>query len=61
MPSPFMGGYTKWNILEDKEIAEFKPFFGPVPEVISGLLEEEAKKIFDKTLLRMFGKNPKKI
>ncbi len=60
MPSPFMGGYSKWNILEDDGLEQFKSFFGKVPEVISGILEDEAKLIFDKTPLWMFGSNPEK-
>jgi tRNA(adenine34) deaminase len=55
LPSPFMGGYLKWDILRDKEISQFKPFFKEPPEVISGVLEPEAKKVFDKTPLWMFG------
>ena len=55
LPSLFVGGYSKWNILQDKEISQFKPFFGEPPEVISGVLEIEAKKIFNKTPLWMFG------
>lgn len=60
LPSPFMGGYTKWNILDDDELTEFKPFFGKPPEVVSGILEDEAKKVFDQTPLWMFGSNPKR-
>jgi tRNA(adenine34) deaminase len=47
VPSLFMGGFSKWKILQDKELSEFEKFFGKVPEVISGLLEDEAKKVFD--------------
>lgn len=46
--SPWMGGYTKWNILEDKDLLKFKPIFTDPPEVISGVLEEKAKKVFKK-------------
>jgi tRNA(adenine34) deaminase len=55
LPSPFMGGYSKWDILRDKEISQFKPYFTERPEVISGVLESEAKKVFNKTPLWMFG------
>jgi len=58
MPSKFMGGYSKWNILQDSELSQFKKFFGKPPIVISGVLESEAKKVFDKTSLWMFGFNP---
>lgn len=57
LPSPFMGGQSKWNIMEDKELEKFPPFFGPVPKVTGGVLEGEAKKVFDKTPLWMFGKD----
>ncbi|MFA5961880.1 MAG: nucleoside deaminase [Parcubacteria group bacterium] len=55
LPSPFMGGHTKWNILGNKKLSQFKPYFDAPPEVISGILEKEAKKIFNKTPLWMFG------
>lgn len=55
LPSPFMGGYSKWEILQDKELSQFPPFFKNPPEVIGGVLEVEAKKVFDKTPLWMFG------
>mgnify|MGYP000165091704 CR=1 FL=1 len=57
--SPFMGGHSKWNIMEDDELQHFPPFFGPKPEVIGGLLEPEAKKIFDEFGLWMFGEDSK--
>lgn len=60
LPSPFMGGFSRWKILEDKTMAKFKPFFGEPPIVISGVLESEAKKVFDKTPLWMFGSKIKK-
>lgn len=60
LPSPFMGGHSRWNIMEDKDLALFPPFFGSVPQVIGGLLEEEAKAVFDQTPMWMFGTNPKK-
>ena len=57
--SPFMGGYSKWNILQDQEIVQFKDYFAEPPEVIAGILENKAKKIFDQTPLWMFGSNSK--
>ncbi len=57
LPSPFMGGHSKWNIMEDEELHHFPPYFGPKPEVIGGLLEKEAKQIFDDFGLWMFGHN----
>jgi len=59
MKSPFMGGYSRWNIMQDEGLLTFKPFFGDqVPEIIAGVLQDEAKKVFDKTTLWMFGENP---
>ena len=55
LPSPFMGGFSKWNILKDQELSKFPPFFSESPEVIGSILEPEAKIIFDKTSLWMFG------
>lgn len=55
LPSPFMGGYSKWNILEDQELSQLTPFFSHKPEVIGSILEKEAKKVFDKTPWWMFG------
>lgn len=47
LTSPYMGGYSKWNILEDKELERFTPFFSKPPEVVAGLLEREAKESFE--------------
>jgi len=46
--SPQMGGYSKWNILEDKELIKFKPIFSNPPKVITGVLEKEAGTVFEK-------------
>jgi tRNA(adenine34) deaminase len=59
MPSPFMGGHSKWNILEDQELENFPPFFAAMPEVVGGVLEKEAKLVFDQTPMWMFGSDPK--
>lgn len=45
--SPHMGGLTKWNILKDKGLLKFEPIFTDPPEVVAGLLEKQAKKVFD--------------
>lgn len=55
LPSPFMGGYSKWDILADTELSHFPPFFASPPEVVGPVLEKEAKAVFDKTPLWMFG------
>lgn len=46
--SPQMGGYSKWNILEDKELLKFKPIFSNPPKVITKVLEKEALAVFEK-------------
>lgn len=53
--SPFMGGFTKWDILQDDELEKFKPFFGNPPEVSAGFMETESKKVMDGTPFWMFG------
>jgi tRNA(adenine34) deaminase len=41
--SPVMGGLSRWNVLRDDTLSDGIPFvFGAVPEVVSGLLAEEA-------------------
>jgi tRNA(adenine34) deaminase len=47
IPSPIMGGYSKWNILGDLEISNTLPeiFRGP-PEIVSSLLEAEAEQVW---------------
>jgi tRNA(adenine34) deaminase len=45
--SPLMGGFSRWNVLRDAEISNVMPeAFGPIPEVIAGLLRREAEKIW---------------
>ncbi len=45
--SPIMGGLSKWNVLRDTQLSHALPeVFGPVPEVIVGLLREEAEKVW---------------
>ncbi len=58
--SPFMGGYSKWKILQDKRLSKFEKWFAKPPEVIARVLEDDAKKVFDKTPLWMFGSRLKK-
>lgn len=41
--SPFMGGLTHWNILEDAALSHRLPFlFGPPPTTACGVLADEA-------------------
>jgi hypothetical protein len=38
-----MGGFSRWNVLCDDTLSDGIPFvFGAVPEVVSGVLAEEA-------------------
>lgn len=47
--SPVMGGLTKWNVLRDTELSHAMPeVFGPVPEVIAGLMRLEAEKVWQR-------------
>jgi len=47
--SPMMGGFSKWNVLRDAEIANVMPeAFGPVPETIAGLMQKEAEAVWRK-------------
>ena len=46
--SPNMGGYTMWNILQDKGLSQIKPFFSDEPEVVCGVLEEKCKETYTK-------------
>jgi tRNA(adenine34) deaminase len=41
--SPVMGGMSKWNILRDEGMSDIPQIFGPVPEVVSGILLHEAQ------------------
>lgn len=47
LSSPMMGGYTKWPILQDISLTKITPFGNP-PEIVKGILSEEAKRDFDK-------------
>ncbi|MEI8067952.1 MAG: nucleoside deaminase [Candidatus Shapirobacteria bacterium] len=46
--SPNMGGYTMWNILQDKGLSKIKPFFSDEPEVVGGVLEKECRETYTK-------------
>ena len=41
--SPIMGGHSKWNILRDESISGMPQVFGPAPEVVTGVLLNEAQ------------------
>ena len=59
LPSLYMGGYSKWQILQDPDLSKFKLFFGSPPEVTGGFMEDEAKQIMKGTIFSMFGKDAK--
>lgn len=45
--SPIMGGVSRWNILRDPALSKVMPeAFGPVPEVIGGLMSREAVQVW---------------
>jgi tRNA(adenine34) deaminase len=47
LSSPFMGGFTKWPILADREISTAMPeVFADPPEVLVGLLRREAEQVW---------------
>ena len=42
--SPVMGGFSRWNILNDRDLSTTMPqVFEPPPEVVAGVLAEEAE------------------
>jgi tRNA(adenine34) deaminase len=44
LASPIMGGMSKWNILRDDSMSGRMPqIFGPVPQIVSGVLAHEAE------------------
>jgi tRNA(adenine34) deaminase len=44
LSSPVMGGFSKWNILRDDDMAaRMAQVFAAVPEVVSGVLAHEAQ------------------
>lgn len=46
--TPHMGGYSRWDILQDKGLARYEPVFSTPPNVITGVLEKEATEQFEK-------------
>jgi tRNA(adenine34) deaminase len=47
IPSPIMGGRSKWNILGDVDISNALPeMFRKPPEIVSGLMEAEAEQVW---------------
>ncbi len=48
MESPDMGGFSRWNILQDEGLVKFYPIFSSPPDVVGGVLREEAEEVFKK-------------
>ncbi len=46
--TPHMGGYSRWDILQDHGLARYTPVFTSPPNVIIGILEKEAAEQFEK-------------
>ena len=46
--TPHMGGYSRWDILQDQGLARYTPVFSSPPNVITGILEKEAAEQFEK-------------
>jgi tRNA(adenine34) deaminase len=47
LQSPYMGGYTRWNVLRDEVISnKMHETFGDVPEVVVGVLAHEAERVW---------------
>ena len=45
--SPMMGGFSKWSVLRDGDLSRAMPeAFGPAPEIVCGLLQREAEKVW---------------
>ena len=43
MHSPYMGGLSKWNVLEDESISRNMPeVFSPPPTIVAGFMSREA-------------------
>jgi tRNA(adenine34) deaminase len=48
LPSPYMGGYSKWHILQDPDLIDIQPDFSEPPEVVPNILINEAIKTFQR-------------
>ena len=59
LPSLYMGGYSKWKILQDTDLTKFNLFFGNLPAVIGSFMKDKAKQVTEGTIFWMFGKDPK--
>lgn len=46
--TPHMGGYSRWDILQDRGLERYKHAFSTPPKVIIGVCEKEAAEQFEK-------------
>ncbi|MDM5270710.1 nucleoside deaminase [Sulfurovum sp. zt1-1] len=46
--TPHMGGYSRWDILQDEGLTRYAPVFSTPPNIIAGVLEKEAAEQFEK-------------
>ncbi len=47
IPSPLMGGHSRWNVLGDHAVSNIMPeAFGQAPQVVAGILQEEAERVW---------------
>jgi tRNA(adenine34) deaminase len=47
LPSPMMGGFSKWNVLRDDDLsAKLPEIFGTPPEIVAGLLSAQAEQVW---------------
>ncbi len=45
LSSPYMGGLSKWNVLNNSDLSAAMPeVFAPPPEIVSGYMENEAER-----------------
>jgi tRNA(adenine34) deaminase len=45
--SPVMGGYSRWNVLEDEGFRRIAPeYYSKAPQVVAGLMRREAEKVW---------------
>ncbi|MFB6285206.1 MAG: nucleoside deaminase [Candidatus Bipolaricaulia bacterium] len=47
LSSPDMGGYSRWNILQDEGLVKYAPAFTTPPTVTTGVLAQEAADQFE--------------
>jgi tRNA(adenine34) deaminase len=53
--SPLMGGFTRWDILDDKHPQTSKLLRGRETKVVAGFMEDEASEVFKELPRALFG------